>query len=105
VQWIAIDAKVRGKTFRFVTSHLESFSAVIQELQAGELLSRPTNTALPVVLSGEFNSNANGLPGLPDDTATYPDLIAAGFEDAWTAVSSDVGNVARTRTFSTQPPI
>ena len=87
--WIALDAKIRGKTFRFVTAHLESFPPV-QAAQANELVQGPGNTALPVVFAGDFNSNAEQSGG--DQTATYPELIAAGYRDAWSAAHpSDPG--------------
>lgn len=88
--WISADVKVRGKEFRFITTQLESFDANVQLDQAEELLSGPANTAMPVVLAGDFNSSANG--GL-DITPTYPELIAAGFTDGWAEANpSDAGN-------------
>jgi endonuclease/exonuclease/phosphatase family metal-dependent hydrolase len=78
--WISVDAKVRGKSFRFVNTHMEpEFPAgAIQVLQGQELLAGPANTDLPVILVGDFNSRADGL-----GTATYANLVAAGFDDAW----------------------
>jgi len=78
--WISVDAAVGGKSFRFITTQLESFDASTQEAQAGELISGPANTSLPVVMAGDFNSSADGGP---DTTPTYGDLIGAGFQDAW----------------------
>lgn len=85
--WLSVDAKVRGKSFRFITTHLEPYnplipySLTVQEAQAAELLAGPANTKLPVVLAGDFNSDANGIG--PDATPTYNDLIDAGFQDTW----------------------
>ncbi len=75
---------MRGKSFRFVTTHLETFSPIVQVTQANELLSPtgPVNTVLPVLLVGDFNSSAT-KEGL-DQTPTYGNLIAAGLVDAWT---------------------
>jgi endonuclease/exonuclease/phosphatase family metal-dependent hydrolase len=81
--WIAADVTVRGKTFRFVTTHLESFAAV-QVAQGNELLQGPAATGLPVVLAGDFNSAAAGGP---DQTLTYGNMIAAGFTDDWAQVN------------------
>jgi endonuclease/exonuclease/phosphatase family metal-dependent hydrolase len=78
--WISADVKVRGKTIRVITTHLESFDLTVQEQQGMELVSGPADTPLPVMLSGDFNSSADGGP---DATPTYPNLIAAGFEDLW----------------------
>lgn len=88
--WISADIKVRGKQFRFITTQLEAFDPGVQLAQADELLSGPANTSMPVALTGDFNSDANGGPGA---TPTYPTLIGAGFVDAWTEANpSDPGD-------------
>jgi endonuclease/exonuclease/phosphatase family metal-dependent hydrolase len=86
--WASVDAKVRGKSFRFVTTHLESvfpgpvdISEPIREAQAIEILAGPANTSLPVVLVADGNSNANGDATTP----AYASWIGAGFTDAWFA--------------------
>jgi len=84
--WVAVDVKIRGKSLRFVTTHLEAFSELVQVAQANELLAGPANTNLPVVLVGDFNSNADG-----GGTATYGNLIAAGFADVWPLATADSG--------------
>jgi len=84
--WAAVDVKVRGKSLRFITTHLEAFSELVQVAQANEVLAGPANTNLPVVLVGDFNSNADG-----GGTATYGNLIAAGFADAWPLARADNG--------------
>jgi endonuclease/exonuclease/phosphatase family metal-dependent hydrolase len=81
--WAAVDVKVRGKSFRFVTTHLESFSPIYQVIQGNELLLGPANTNLPVVMVGDFNSDAEPTGSGPDKTLTYQNLINAGFVDAW----------------------
>jgi endonuclease/exonuclease/phosphatase family metal-dependent hydrolase len=75
--------KVRGKTFRFITGHPEAFNPIINELQGLELLSGPAATSLPVVMAADFNSGPNAPAGF---TGTYSNIIAAGFDDAWTAL-------------------
>ncbi len=81
--WAAVDVKVRGKSFRFVTTHLESFSPILQVIQGNELLLGPANTNLPIVMVGDFNSDAEPTGTGPDKTPTYQHLINAGFVDAW----------------------
>jgi endonuclease/exonuclease/phosphatase family metal-dependent hydrolase len=78
--WIAIDAKLRGKTYRFVDTHLGTVSPV-QAAQTQELLSGPLNTDLPVILAGDLNSDAHA-PSFANGPA-YLMLINAGFLDAW----------------------
>lgn len=77
--WASVDAKVRGKSFRFVTTHLEADSEEVRDAQALEILAGPANTSLPVILVADANSNANG-----DATSTaYNSLVGGGFTDAW----------------------
>jgi endonuclease/exonuclease/phosphatase family metal-dependent hydrolase len=94
--WIAVDANIDDRRFRFIETHLESFSAEVQLAQAEELLAGPGNTALPLILAGDFNSNANSRPGDPpseSNTPTYPKLIANGLRDVWTITNrGDPGN-------------
>src|SRR6266542_1071378 len=77
--WASVDAKVRGKSFRFVTTHLEADSELVREAQAIEVIAGPANTSLPVVLVADANSNANGDATTP----AHSSFIGAGFADAW----------------------
>jgi endonuclease/exonuclease/phosphatase family metal-dependent hydrolase len=77
--WASVDAKVRGKDFRFLTTHLEADDESIREAQAIEIIAGPANTSLPVVLAADANSNANGDVTTP----AYASWIGAGFTDAW----------------------
>jgi endonuclease/exonuclease/phosphatase family metal-dependent hydrolase len=91
--WIAIDAMLEEHKFRFIETHLESLDQAVQVAQARELLAGPAKIELPIVMTGDFNSNGNQTPGAPDLTSTYPELIAAGFQDTWSAVNAgDPGN-------------
>jgi endonuclease/exonuclease/phosphatase family metal-dependent hydrolase len=75
--WASVDVKIRGKTFRFITTHLEAFSALVRNAQAAQLLAGPAATDLPTIVVGDFNSG----PGL--DLGAYGTLLAGGFFDAW----------------------
>jgi endonuclease/exonuclease/phosphatase family metal-dependent hydrolase len=79
--WASVDATVGDTTVRFVTTHLEGLSPLVQLAQVFEILAGPANTPLPVVLVCDCNSSAS--PGDPDATAAYPTLRNAGFADAW----------------------
>ena len=82
--WISLDAKVRGRNYKFVTTHLETFSPDIQAEQTSELLAGPLNSELPVVLAGDLNSDAN-QPSWANGPA-FEILVAAGFHDVWSAL-------------------
>ena len=45
-----------------------------------ELVATFGSSSMPVVLAGDFNSNAEVGP---DDTPAVPDILAAGYSDAW----------------------
>ncbi len=79
--WISVDAKIRGQAFRFVTTHLESFSPLVQIAQANELAQGPGATELPVVFAGDFNSDAASSD--PIQSAAYQVMLGAGFIDVW----------------------
>ena len=80
--WISVDGKIRGKSFRFVTTHLESFHPGIQAVQASELVQGPCNTPLPVIIAGDLNTYS--LSGNPAQNAGYQIILSSGFSDLWT---------------------
>jgi len=82
--WIAVDVKVRGKNYRFATTHLETFSPDYQAAQTNELLSGPLNTDLPLILAGDLNSDAHA-PSWENGPA-YGILTSAGFVDVWSKI-------------------
>jgi endonuclease/exonuclease/phosphatase family metal-dependent hydrolase len=87
--WIAVDAIIGDRKFRLIETHIESLDEAVQLAQARELVAGPANTTLPVIMVGDFNSNANREPGVRDYTSTYPELIAAGFHDVWAIANPD----------------
>jgi len=79
--WASADVKHRGKTYRFVTTHLgATLGEAVQIAQANELLQGPTNTTLPVILVGDFNSDA-AAGGL-----AYSLLLNGGLTDVWSGL-------------------
>lgn len=79
--WASVDVSRHGRSFRFVTTHLESFSGLVRNAQATQLLGGPAATALPVVLVGDMNSGPGG------DPAAYGILAGGGFADAWSGAA------------------
>jgi endonuclease/exonuclease/phosphatase family metal-dependent hydrolase len=87
--WVLADATVGGRTFRVVTTHLESFNDTSQVAQGKELVAPggPAATTLPTILLGDLNSRADGT-----GTPTHANLLAEGFQDAWPQVHpGDIG--------------
>ncbi len=83
--WASVAATVKGRTYRFVSTHLEpapdEAGLRVQLAQTEELLASLRRESLPVVLVGDFNTPANlGLMGAP----TYRELLLAGYVDVWT---------------------
>lgn len=82
--WVAVDATVRRRTFRFLSTHLDGdclpFTSAYQQAQAAELIAGPGATDLPVVLVGDLNSPADGS-GVTYNTLTG---ATAGLTDTWT---------------------
>ena len=83
--WASIDVAIRGKSFRFMTSHLEDVSAdptgltQLQETQAAEMVSIGTSGGIPVVFAGDFNTDGFRK------WDTYLLLTQTlGLSDAWT---------------------
>jgi hypothetical protein len=76
--WGSVEATIAGTTYRFVNTHLEDQSVEVQVGQTTELLAMLAAEAKPVVLLGDFNSDA-----IHNATPTYAMLTAAGFVDLW----------------------
>jgi endonuclease/exonuclease/phosphatase family metal-dependent hydrolase len=93
--WMAVDVKIRGARFKFVNTHLlspvpaavspDAFDATsqLQQAQAYELLDALSATSLPVILAGDFNSDAEVPQHTPDNTPTVGIISTSGYQDAW----------------------
>jgi hypothetical protein len=80
--FVALDAGVGHKMYKFVSTHFESADVVmgdstIRRLQAEELMDFLSIAALPVIVVGDLNTEA-------PDGAAYQDFMAHGYIDAWT---------------------
>lgn len=83
--WASVDAVVHGKAFRFINTHLDSVDPNINQLQGGEIRLGPADTALPVIIGMDANSQAFPLP----QGQTYRDFIDAGYKDVWSELFPD----------------
>ena len=89
--WMAADVNAGGVRFKFVNTHLlspvpgDAFvqTSQLQLLQGLELLRILRTTNLPVILAGDFNSDAEHAGIGPDQTLTAPLIAFAGYIDAW----------------------
>jgi hypothetical protein len=80
--WESVDLTVGAHTVRFISTHMDGYSAKIRLAQAKQLLAGPMNTTLPVIFSGDLNTNDSGV--------SYAAFIAAGFNDSWPAIHPGV---------------
>lgn len=86
--WASVDVTLDGNTYRVFNSHLEPADIApgvlnpglvqLQAAQAAELMARMDASSVPVILTGDLNTAADG-----STTSTYDDLIASGFADTW----------------------
>lgn len=83
--WTAVDATVEGVTYRFINTHLESFHQDVRVAQTHELIESLSAETLPIVLLGDFNTEA------PNGTA-YQRLIDAAYIDTWQTETAGIGN-------------
>ena len=84
--WASVDATLRGRTFRFVNTHLETEAFPdVQEAQTAEFLAGPVRGPGTIIAVGDFNSAADG-----SSTASYA-MLTKRFTDAWVTQRRDPG--------------
>jgi endonuclease/exonuclease/phosphatase family metal-dependent hydrolase len=74
----SVRATIGDRMLRFVNTHLEAFSPLVQVPQAQQLIGMLAGEVLPTAVVGDFNSEADG-----STTPTYGMMTAAGFTDVW----------------------
>jgi endonuclease/exonuclease/phosphatase family metal-dependent hydrolase len=77
--WASVDAKVRGKTLRFLTTHLDglntSTSPGVRAAEAKEIIDGPAHGQARVILTCDCNATPS--------TSTYRRLSGASLRDTW----------------------
>jgi endonuclease/exonuclease/phosphatase family metal-dependent hydrolase len=77
--WVSVDAKVRGKKFHLVNTHLEADDfGTVREDQASELAAGPAAQSKTVIV-GDLNSDEASAD--PQSPPAMQRLLAAGFAD------------------------
>ena len=79
--WNRVDLTHRGTRYHFVNTHLETdeSGAVVQQIQAAELVEMLADVPVPTLLVGDLNGTPEG------ETNTHSTLLEAGFEDSWSS--------------------
>jgi endonuclease/exonuclease/phosphatase family metal-dependent hydrolase len=97
--WISAMVHTGNRHLRLVTTHLQGpvpgdpTAITVQTAQANQLIYELRNSTVPVVIAGDFNSDAilgTAGPG-PDNTGTAALIQAAGYVDTWTIAGHGPG--------------
>ena len=78
--WVSVDAKVRGKSFRFATTHMDPLSPLARSAQAAQIVAEAEGDGIPLVLTGDTNSDPTSV--------AYHELVDSGLTDTWAALHS-----------------
>jgi endonuclease/exonuclease/phosphatase family metal-dependent hydrolase len=85
--YTAIDAKVRGQWYRVANTHLELPGpppvSLVQAMQTQELIGVLSQSDLPVVLMGDFNSTPKDAIDPITGEPPYMQLVESNFADIW----------------------
>jgi hypothetical protein len=82
--WASVEARLKGRKFRFVNTHLEAFGdPTIREAQAKELTRGPLKTKKQLILVGDLNSGVkrHNEPERPGDDLAFRALARFGMKD------------------------
>jgi endonuclease/exonuclease/phosphatase family metal-dependent hydrolase len=79
--WTAVDARIRGRSFRFVNTHLEAYGGELRDKQARQLLAGPlASRRRSSILVGDLNSAPTDTG---DEALAYRRVRRAGFVNAF----------------------
>ena len=80
--YVALDVTVSGTKYRLINTHLEAFRPSIRLAQARELVDILKDEKIPLILLGDFNSDANAVEG-DANRKVYELLLSEGYKDVW----------------------
>lgn len=85
--YTAVDARVRGKWYRVANTHLELPGpppvSLIPAMQTQELIGALSQSPLPVILVGDFNSTPEDQPDSTGAVPPYMQMVMSNFADTW----------------------
>ncbi len=87
--WISATVHSGDKQFFLAATHLQSTvtglpeAATVQIAQGQELIDALRYVTGPVILCGDFNSDASNSPTAPDNTPTASNIVMAGYAEVW----------------------
>jgi endonuclease/exonuclease/phosphatase family metal-dependent hydrolase len=96
--WTSVDVQERGRTFRFIDTHLEAYGATplkdeIRNPQAVELAALADASPYPTMVVGDINARPTMCetwrqPPDPEDAnvVAYGTIVEAGFTEVWPLV-------------------
>jgi endonuclease/exonuclease/phosphatase family metal-dependent hydrolase len=83
--YVVVEVKVKGRPVRVIATHLEDLAEPFRHGQAQELLAGPAATETPLVVLGDFNTDAELVSPEP----TYTTLLGGGLTDVWDLLHPD----------------
>jgi endonuclease/exonuclease/phosphatase family metal-dependent hydrolase len=87
--WTAVDARLGGRAFRFINTHLEAYGGQLRDRQARELLAGPAaSRRRQIIVVGDLNSDPRDLG---DEGLAYDTIAGAGFENAFRRLPATSG--------------